>query len=48
MALAQQEDDVGAEAEFGVGVLAVEGQQFIALLGIQVTVPPNAVDLAIR
>jgi len=35
VALAQQQDDVGAEAEFWVGVLAVEGQQFVALLGGQ-------------
>ena len=35
VALAQQQDDVGAEPEFGVGVLAVDGQQFVALLGGQ-------------
>ena len=32
VALAQQEDDVGAEAEFRVGVLAVDRQQIAALL----------------
>src|SRR5512135_198316 len=35
MALGQQEDDVGAEPEFGIGVLAVDLEQFVALLGRQ-------------
>ena len=35
VAVGQQEDDVGAEPELGVGVLAVDGQQFVALLGRQ-------------
>src|SRR5262249_56299342 len=33
--LGQQEDDMGAEAEFGVGVLAVDRQQVVALSGGQ-------------
>ncbi len=32
MALPQQEEDVGAEAEFGVGVLAVDPQEFVMVL----------------
>jgi hypothetical protein len=35
MALGQQEDDVGAGPEFGIGVLAVDLEQFVALLGRQ-------------
>jgi hypothetical protein len=31
MAVSQQEDDVGAKAEFGIGILAVDRQQFVAL-----------------
>jgi hypothetical protein len=29
MSLGQQEDDVGAEAQFGVFVLAVDSEQFV-------------------
>jgi hypothetical protein len=32
MAGGQHEDDMGAEAEFGVGVLAVDPQEFVVLL----------------
>src|SRR5512135_1576268 len=35
VALAQQEEDMGAEAEFGIGVLAIDVEQFVVLLGGQ-------------
>ena len=35
MPVAQEQEDVGAEADLGVGVLAIAGEQVVALLGAQ-------------